>query len=237
MEGQQSKGVLGDRPPCDGFRLMPATARVKDGVEARDLLLAVATGFGRSPALHHCKITIHWGDGAAADTATIRECGELLHIFGSHVFREPGAFGVQLQLCGVHGHVSAVHTRVLVGSRAQRIAATIFRRLTSKPMPDGFLIDLPHELDAIVEALFRNREFLQARAEVLFERIMHRPPHRTETEAIVAQLEQHLPDRVIATELLTTDEYYEKSWTGTIGGFVRAVYLDLLGRERPRARI
>jgi hypothetical protein len=216
-------------------RVFPVPVSLLGGFNADGVVVALI-GDDAAPGDSY-RATISWGDGTAATLGTVTRVGDWYHVTGSHAYRVPGAFPIQVTVDGSDEDHVSTDTYALVGDMNQRLAARLYFDLFAALSPAATLGRISQLLNQgatvqhVALDLQRSREYHAMLSERIYKAFLHRAPTADEREASVALLERggHLAD--LKAGILGSTDYFEQRGDTTNAGFLVALYHDVLGRD------
>jgi trimeric autotransporter adhesin len=225
---------IGDSP----LQVVGATVTVPRGVTAN--LVRVATFSDAGPGhAGDFSATINWGDGTPTASGIIAGIGSgtTYYVLGTHTFATPGKFVIQVFIRDKGGSSINVISNAVVGSANERYVAQLFRDLLQRPVDPGSLASWAGTLDRggsrsqVALALEQSQEYRTALVQSWYRAVLHRSADPSGLAGTLQFLAAGGTDEQARAALIGSAEYYQNRGGGTVGGFLTAVYQDVLGQN------
>ncbi|HUY31900.1 MAG TPA: peptidylprolyl isomerase [Pirellulales bacterium] len=209
---------------------------VPQGMAAINVTVATFTDANASAPASDFTATVNWGDGSGAgQQASVTGANGAFTVTASHTYGDPGRFTLAVSIQDTAGAAATVSPAAVIGGGNQRFVAQLYRDLLAREAePQGFgywtnLLGQGQARSQIVAGFEGSFEFRNDVAQELYSQYLGRPADPAGLANISAALISHTIEQQAET-LISSAEYFNNHGGGTAGGFLTALYSDVLHR-------
>jgi hypothetical protein len=218
------------------LRAVPKAVLVPQGETAVNVAVAAITDTGGVGPLQNYSAWINWGDGTPVAPGTVTRSAGTLVVTGSHTFATPGRFSIAVTFRDKGGNSVGLRTSAVVGSADERFVAQLYRDLLHRPVDGPSLATWTRLLaqgvthERVARDIEMNREYLADVVQGQYQTYLHRSADLAGLYFGIQTLVTGGTDEQVAATLIGSPEYYQARGGGTVGGFLSALYQDVLGQ-------
>jgi hypothetical protein len=210
---------------------------VQKGMAVNNVKVASFTDTGGAEPVGNYTASIDWGDGTAVSQGVITVDGGQFAVTGTHTYAALGTFHVKTTIRDVGGAVLNVASDATIGSQNARFVAALYRDLLGRQPDPGGLAYFTDQLDRgaatrtqVVRQIENSLEYRIKVVRDLYRTFLGRDADPFGLNIFVGFLASGGSIMQVRAFLIGSPEYYARAG-GTIGGFLSAVYRDVLGRN------
>jgi hypothetical protein len=209
---------------------------VANGVRALNVPVATVTDAGGIGPLGTYTAWVNWGDGTSASPGTVTAVAGHLMVRGTHTFTSPGRFTVTVMVRDKGGKWVTTTSTAVVGSTSERFVAQLYKDLLHRTVDSASLATWSRLLSRgtskaqVAKDIEKSREYLAGVVKADYHTFLHRAAEPGGLNNGVQFLAGGGTDEQFEAGLIGSPEYFQSRGGSSTGGFLAALYQDVLGQ-------
>lgn len=221
-------------PPLTGRPGSPVTLKVDGSTGTFVLANFVDTGAVEAVSDYHA--SIDWGDGSTPSAGTVSLAATTYSVSGSHTYAKAAAHTITVTV--QHGTAGTLSlTTYAVADPIAMFVNQLYHDLLNRPADDAGLAYWEGRIAGGVSRsdvaldFQASREFRSHRVQSFYHDYLHRDADAQGLGDWLTALEHGTTLDQVQADILASDEYFATRGGGTRGGFVDALYQDVMLRD------
>jgi hypothetical protein len=180
--------------------------------------------------------TINWGDGSLTNGTIAANSKGGFDVSGTHTYKFPGAFPVNVDVMDFGGSSVAVNNTALVGTANQRLVQQLYIDLLQRRADESGLVFWSSQLDAgataqsVALGIEQSPEYRGIEVQYLYTHYLKRTADAAGMSFFTGQLAAGMTLQQVTVEIASSPEYFNNRGGGTANGTLAAFFQDALGR-------